>query len=212
MFHRQLLSLLILFFSFTTLSSAALATEDLAQAQQVIENSSEQIKQTLQQPAYQNDFDKATQFVDGIVTKFVDMPRVSILVLGKNIRKTTPEQRQRFMKEFKILLVRTYTRAFLEYKDWSITFKPYNDDRDDGRTIVKTLVHQPGQQPVNIDYRMLLNKNGEWKVYDIIIEGVSLVTNYRTSFNQEIAQTGSIEGVIQTLIDKNSKTATNDKS
>jgi phospholipid transport system substrate-binding protein len=212
MFHRQLLSLLILFFSFTALSSAALATEDLAKAQQVIENSSEQIKQTLQQPAYQNDFDKATQFVDGIVTKFVDMPRVSMLVLGKNIRKTTSEQRQRFMKEFKILLVRTYTRAFLEYKDWSITFKPYNDDRDNGRTIVKTLVHQPGQQPVNIDYRMLLNKNGEWKVYDIIIEGVSLVTNYRTSFNQEIAQTGSIEGVIQTLIDKNSKTTTNDKS
>ena len=212
MFHRQLLSLLIPFFSFTALSSAALAAEDLDQARQVIEKSSEQIKQTLKQPAYQNDFSKASHFVDGIVTEFVDMPRVSMLVLGKNIRKTTPEQRQRFMKEFKILLVRTYTRAFLEYKDWSITFKPYNDDRDDGRTIVKTLVHQPGQQPVNIDYRMLLNKNGEWKVYDIIIEGVSLVTNYRTSFNQEIAQSGSIEGVIQTLIDKNSKTATNDKS
>lgn len=211
MFHKQLLSLLIFFFSFTALSSATLAAEDLAQARWIIEDSSDQIKQTLQQPAYKNDFNKATQFVDGIVTKFVDMRKVSILVLGKNIRKTTAEQRQRFMKEFKILLVRSYTRAFLEYKDWSITFFPYKDDRDNGRTIVKTRVHQPGQQPVNVDYRMLLDKHGKWKVYDIIIEGVSLVTNYRTSFNQEIAQTGSIDGVIQTLIDKNSKTGTDDE-
>ncbi|PKM12348.1 MAG: toluene tolerance protein [Gammaproteobacteria bacterium HGW-Gammaproteobacteria-3] len=205
MFTRPLL-LLMAFFSFTAVSGLSFAAEDTAKAQQVIETSSEQIKQTLKQPEYQNDFGKATQFVDGIVTQFVDMPRVSMLVLGKNIRKTTPEQRQRFMKEFKILLVRTYTKAFVEYKNWSVTFSPYNDEQNDRKTLVKTLVHQPGQQPVNISYRMLLNKNGEWKVYDIIIEGISLVTNYRSSFNQDIAQTGSIEGVIQTLIDKNTKT------
>ncbi|MGR9114958.1 MAG: MlaC/ttg2D family ABC transporter substrate-binding protein [Gammaproteobacteria bacterium] len=205
MLTRQLLSLLILPFSFFILSSAPVAAEDVTQAQQVIEDSSDQINRTLKQPAYQNDFNKSTQFVDGIVTKFVDMPRVSLLVLGKNIRKTNSEQRQRFMKEFKTLLVRTYTRAFLEYKDWSITFAPYNDNKNDRKTIVKTMVHQPGQQPVNISYRMLLNKSGDWKVYDIIIEGVSLVTNYRSSFNEEIAQSGSIDAVIQTLIDKNSK-------
>ncbi len=199
---RPLLSILL--FSFTAISSAA-THEDTAKARQVIEKSSEQIKQTLKQPDYQNDFNKATHFVDGIVTEFVDMPRVSMLVLGKNIRKATKDQKIRFMKEFKILLVRTYTRAFLEYKDWSITFKPYNDEKDDRKTIVKTQVHQPGKQPVNINYRMLLNKKGEWKVYEIIIEGISLVTNYRSSFNQEIAQTGSIDGVIQTLIDKNNK-------
>lgn len=212
MFHRQLLLILIPFFSYIALSSVALAAEDIAQARQIIEKSSEQIKQTLKQPAYQNDFNKAVQFVDGIVTEFADMPRVSLLVLGKNIRKATPEQRQRFIKEFKTLLVRTYTRAFLEYKDWSITFSPYNDDKNDGRTVVKTVVHQPGQQRVEVNYRMLLNQQGEWKVYDIIIAGVSLVTNYRTSFNQEIAQTGSIDSVIQMLIDKNSKALTNGES
>ena len=210
MFNRPLLLLLIPFFSFTALSSATLATEDTAKARLVIEQSSDQINRTLKQPAYQNDFNKATRFVDGIVTQFVDMPRVSMLVLGKNIRKTTPDQRQRFMKEFKTLLVRTYTKAFLEYKDWNITFSPYNDDKNDRKTVVKTLVHQPGQQPVNISYRMLLNKNGEWKVYDILIEGISLVTNYRSSFNQEIAQTGSIDGVIQTLIDKNNRANPNE--
>ncbi|WP_036247509.1 phospholipid-binding protein MlaC [Methylobacter sp. BBA5.1] len=211
MFHRQSLSLLILFFSFFALPPVAPAAEDATQARRVIENSSEQIKQTLKQPAYQKDFDKSVRFVDGIVTEFADMPRVALLVLGKNIRQATPEQRQRFIEEFKTLLVRTYTRAFLDYKDWSLTFKPYADDRDDGRTIVKTVVHQPGQQPVEVSYRMLLNKQGEWKVYDIIIGGVSLVTNYRTSFNQEIAQTGSIDSVIQKLVDKNSKPVTDDK-
>ena len=150
--------------------------------------------------------------MDNVVNEFVDMNKVALLVLGKNIRNTSPAQRQQFIKEFKTLLVNTYTRAFLEYKDWSITFSPSNDSNDDGRTIVKTLVHQPGQQPVNISYRMMLNKDGIWKVYDIIIEGVSLVTNYRSSFNQEIAQTGSIDSVIQTLIDKNSKSETDNKS
>ncbi|MGR9051559.1 MAG: MlaC/ttg2D family ABC transporter substrate-binding protein [Gammaproteobacteria bacterium] len=204
MYFRQLLTLPILLFGLISLSAEA-AAEDLAKARQVIENSSEQIKQTLKQPDYRNDFVKATQFVDGIVTQFVDMPRVSILVLGKNIRKATPEQKQRFMQEFKTLLVRTYTKAFQEYNDWRITFSPYNDDKNDDKTIVKTLVHQPGQQPVNISYRMLLNKRGEWKVYDILIEGVSLVTNYRSSFNQEIAETGSFDSVLKTLADKNSK-------
>jgi phospholipid transport system substrate-binding protein len=212
MFHRQLVSLLIFFFSCIVLSPVALAAEDSAKARQIIENSSERIKQTLKQPAYQNDFNKAVQFVDGIVTEFADMPRVSLLVLGKNIRKATPEQRQRFIKEFKTLLVRTYTRAFLEYKDWSITYNPYNDDKDDGRTLVKTVVHQPGQQRVDVSYRMLLNQQGQWKVYDIIIAGVSLVTNYRTTFDQEIAKTGSIDSIIQMLIDKNSKAATHDKN
>lgn len=202
---NKLILPLLWFFGLTALSSAAMAADDIEKARQVIEDSSRQIEQTLKQPAYQNDFVKATEFVDGIVTRFVDMPRVSLLVLGKNIRKSTPEQRQRFMKEFKTLLVRTYTRAFLEYKEWSLTFKPFNDTKDDRKTIVKSLVHQPGQQPVEIHYRMLYNKQGEWKVYDIIIEGVSLVTNYRSTFNQEIAQTGSLEGVIQTLAEKNQK-------
>lgn len=200
MFNKPFVLLFLIALSFMTR-----AAEDTSQARLVIENSSEQIKQTLQQPTYQNDFSKATQFVDGIVTDTVDMRRVSLLVLGKNIRKSTPAQRKRFMEEFKILLVRTYTRAFLEYQEWNLIFKPYNDNKIDRKTLVKTQVLQPGKQPVNILYRMVLTKEGKWKIYDIIIEGVSLVTSYRTTFNQEIAQTGSLEGVIQTLVDKNNK-------
>lgn len=205
MHNMKKLLIPVLFINLCFFTLAVSAAENIAAAQQVIEKSSSQINQTLKLPEYQSNFNKSTGFVDGIVSQFVDMPRVSILVLGKNIRQATPAQRQQFMKEFKTLLVRTYTKAFLEYKEWSLSFSPSNDNKDDGKTIVKTLVNQPGQKPVNISYRMVMTKDGSWKVYDILIEGISLVTNYRSSFNQEIAQSGSIDSVIKTLIDKNNK-------
>lgn len=194
----------LMFFAFCVLSfSSFAAVEDIEQAKLVIEQSSNRIEQTLKQPDYQNDFAKATVFVDEIVSEFVDMRKVTLLVLGKNVRKATPEQLKQFMREFKTLLVRTYTRAFLQYQDWSLSFNPYNDKKDDGKTIVKTVVQQPGKQPVNISYRMQMNKKGEWKVYEISIEGVSLVINYRSAFSQQIAKTGSIDAVIQSLVEKN---------
>ncbi|MDP2179536.1 phospholipid-binding protein MlaC [Methylicorpusculum sp.] len=206
---QQFYALSLIIFSACFFSKLSFAAEDLVAAQRVIEKSATQIQDNLKLPIYQNDFNKAANFVDGVVSQFVDMPRVSLLVLGNNIRKASPDQRQQFMNEFKKLLVRTYTQAFLEYKEWRISFMPNNDSKDDGRTIVRAQVIQPGKQPVNISYRMILNKKGEWKVYDIMIEGISLITNYRTTFNQEIAQTGSIDGVIQSLVDKNNRSRLN---
>ena len=177
----------------------------LSPSQQIIEDSSSKINQAFEQEVYHQDFNQAVQFVDGVVTQFVDMNKVAILVLGKNIRKSTPEQRKRFIQEFKILLVRTYTRAFLEYADWKITFPSQEINPNSRKTLVKTVVHQPGKAPIDIHYRMILTKKGSWKVYDIIIEGISLVTNYRSSFNREIKKTGSLEGVINSLVSKNNK-------
>lgn len=179
------------------------AAASLTKPQQIIQDSADRIKHTLSQPAYRDDFDKATRFVDETIGEFVDMERVAVLVLGRHIRQATPAQRQQFIKEFRTLLVRTYTKAFQEYTDWRITFSPQIDGQDPTRTIVRTNVHQPGQQPISIQYRMMQNRSGEWKVFDILIEGVSLVTNYRTTFNREIAQTGSIDGVIQMLAERN---------
>lgn len=203
MLNKRPLSLLFLLFSLLTISSAGAA--NLTPPQQIIRDSSDRIQQTLSQPDYRNNFANATGFVDGVVSQFVDMERVAILVLGRNIRQSNSAQRQQFIKEFKTLLVRTYTKAFLEYSDWKITFNPSVDNPGKDRTIVRTLVHQPGQQPININYRMMQNKKGEWKVFDILIEGVSLVTNYRSTFNREIAQTGSIDGVIKMLIERNNR-------
>ncbi|MDT8405833.1 MAG: ABC transporter substrate-binding protein [Methylococcales bacterium] len=182
----------------------AQAQSEVDEAQQVIARTSEKVKQTLSQAEYQQDFVKATGYIDGIISELVDMRRVTILVLGKNVRSASPKERSQFMQAFKTLLVRTYTKAFVEYKNWTLTFEPNTDTDNDGKTLVKTQVHQPGQSPVKVHYRMIKDKQSQqWLVYDILIEGVSLVTNYRATFNQEIAKTGSLHSVIDSLAEKN---------
>jgi phospholipid transport system substrate-binding protein len=101
------------------------------------------------------------------------------------------------------LLVRTYSRAFVEFKDWSVRFLPYKLKAGEKKVIVKTQILQPGIQPLAVNYRMILTK-GDWKVYDIMIEGVSLVTNYRTSIKNEVKKFGSLSAVIDELARKNS--------
>lgn len=135
-----------------------------------------------------------------IVPNF-NFERVSRLVLGKNWTKATPEQKTAFQTEFRTLLIRTYASALSKYKNQTIEFKPMR--MADGATTasVKTLIIQPGGQPIAVDYT--LEKQPEaWKVYDIVIEGVSLVTNYRSQFAQEIRQNG-LDSLIKKLADKN---------
>lgn len=127
--------------------------------------------------------------------------RVSRLVLGKNWTKATPEQKTAFQNEFRSLLLRTYATALSKYKNQVIEYKPLR--LEDGATsaTVKTAILQPGGQPVAVDYA--LEKQADaWKVYDIVIEGVSLVTNYRGQFAQEIRQSG-LDSLIKKLADKN---------
>ncbi|MEN8261743.1 MAG: ABC transporter substrate-binding protein, partial [Pseudomonadota bacterium] len=132
----------------------------------------------------------------------VDFNRVSALVLGKNWKKASGDQKARFKKEFKALLIRTYAAAFTEYASWKIRYIPLRMRPDDKKVVVKTEILQPGARPVAVNYRMI-NKKGDWKVYDIIIEGISLVTNYRTTFKNEVAKSGSLDSVIERLADRN---------
>jgi phospholipid transport system substrate-binding protein len=124
--------------------------------------------------------------------------------LGKLWKTATPEERERFKHEFQTLLVRTYSRAFIEFKDWSIRYLPIELEAGATKVIVKTEVIQPSLQPVAVDYRMLLS-DGQWKAYDIMIEGVSLVTNYRTTFTTEVQAKGSLGAVIDGLQKRNSE-------
>lgn len=133
----------------------------------------------------------------------MDFNRVSALVLGKYWKTANDAQKERFRQEFKTLLVRTYATAFTEYADWTIRYLPLKMEPEEDKVVVKTEILQPGAAPTAVDYRMA-NVGGEWKVYDILIEGVSLLQNYRTSFGQEIAQSGSLDGVINRLAERNS--------
>ncbi|NOT68363.1 MAG: ABC transporter substrate-binding protein [Methylophilaceae bacterium] len=130
-----------------------------------------------------------------------DFDRVSRLVLGKNWARASKDQQANFQREFRSLLLRTYATALSKYRNQTIEYKPLRTQTDPNNAVVKTQVIQSGSQPIAIDYSLNKTASG-WKVYDIVIEGVSLVTNYRGQFNDEIRQS-SMDGLIQKLADKN---------
>ncbi|MGZ8218048.1 MlaC/ttg2D family ABC transporter substrate-binding protein [Methylomagnum sp.] len=184
------------------LSVAAWAEEALLPPQLVIQKTADQLQVNLQKPEYKNDFKKATVFVDRALESNVDFERVSIMILGKHWKAATPAQKERFKKEFRLLLVRTYTTAFTEYANWKIRYLPLETKPGDNKVIVRTEILQAGAQPVAVNYRMV-NEHNDWKVYDVLIEGISLLQNYRSSFGDEIARTGSLDQLIAHLAERN---------
>jgi len=187
-----------------SLASVALRAEEaLLPPQQVIQHTSQSLQQSLQKPEYKKDFAKASHLVEEIIDPHVDFDRVSMLILGKYWKTASPDQKQKFKKEFRTLLVRTYTTAFTEYANWTIRYLPMNLAPTDNRTVVRTQILQAGAQPVAVNYRMV-NDKGDWKVIDVLIEGISLIQNYRTSFTNEVARTGSLDQLIGQLQQRNS--------
>jgi phospholipid transport system substrate-binding protein len=177
---------------------------DLVEPQKVIEDASIQLKSRMQDPGFTKDFRKITEFVHSVIYPRADFDLISSLVLGKLWKDASITEKEAFKKEFQTLLIRTYSRAFVEFKEWSVRFLPMSAEEDPRKTMVKTEILQPSVQPIAVNYRMLLNK-GQWKVYDILIEGVSLVSNYRTSFKNEVERTGSLQEVINQLAKRNAE-------
>jgi phospholipid transport system substrate-binding protein len=192
-----LFALLLTFLPFAQVTAA-----ELLPPQQAIDAASTKLQQKMQDKDFIKDFSKVAQFVNETIFPHTDFEKISTLVLGKLWKTATPDEKARFEKEFQTLLVRTYSRAFVEFKDWSVHFLPLEIEAGATKTIVKTEVLQPNAQPVAVDYRMEL-VNGQWKAYDIMIEGVSLVTNYRTTFSNEVQTKGSLSAVIDSLAKRN---------
>jgi phospholipid transport system substrate-binding protein len=151
---------------------------------------------------------KMLELVDAKVLPHFNFEHMTKLAVGKSWRTATPEQKQALMSEFRIMLVRTYTKAFTSYRDQVVEIKPFKLDAAATEVTVKTAIVKPGsQQPILVDYDMEKMPNG-WKVYDLTVEGVSLVTSYRGTFADQIQQIG-IDGLIKTLVDKNKTAAVN---
>jgi len=144
--------------------------------------------------------------VDAKVLPHFDFKRMTQLAVGKFWRQATPAQQDALVKEFRALLVRTYSISLSTYKNQTIDYKPLRMQPGDTDVMVKTVVKQPGGQPVPIDYSLQKNADG-WKVYDVVVDNISLVTNYRGSFASEIRQSG-IGGLIKVLVDKNHRAET----
>ena len=139
--------------------------------------------------------------VEEIVLPYFDFRRMSQWVLGKNWRKATAAQREQFVEQFRILLVRTYGTALLEYADEEIVYLPYVEEQNAARVTVRTEIDQPGVGVIPIYYSMYQSDDG-WKVYDISISGVSLVTNYRSTYGSIIRKDG-IDHLINRLAEHN---------
>ena len=144
---------------------------------------------------------KVAQLVETKVLPHFNFSRMTQLAVGRNWKQATPAQQKVLTDEFRTLLVRTYTTAFTQYRNQTVDYRPVRMAPTDTDVVVKSLITQPSGQPVAIDYNMEKGPSG-WKVYDVKIEGVSLVENYRHTFNSEI-QRGGVDGLINTLAQKN---------
>jgi phospholipid transport system substrate-binding protein len=148
-----------------------------------------------------------TKLVALIETKIVphfDMNRMTRLAVGKNWREATPEQRKTLVNEFQTLLVRSYAAAYSAYKQVKVDVKPLKLAGNEDDVTVKTQIILPGgAPPVGVDYAMGATPEG-WKVYNVVVDGVSLVTTYRNDFTAQIQASG-IDGLIKNLQERNAK-------
>lgn len=145
---------------------------------------------------------RVIDLVEKKVLPHFNFTRMTALALGKDWRQATPEQQKVLTEEFRELLVRTYSTALISYKDETVDYKPFKMQPGETDVTVRTQIQQAGaRQPITLDYSLQKESNG-WKVYDVIVAGVSLVTNYRSSFTTEI-RNGGIDGLIKTLKAKN---------
>ena len=209
--YKKLYTGLVVALFIALLPVAKTISAELAEPQMIIKNVSDQLKLRMEDETFANDFGRVTEYVDQVVFPVIDFNRISRIVLGPSWKKATPEQKVRFQKEFKTLLIRTYARAFVEFDEWSIRYLPMRvKDAGAKKVTVRTQVLQPGVKPIGVDYKMgLFSDQDQWKVYDIKIEGISLAINYRTSFKNEVKRSGSLDSLIDKLAKKNQKKATN---
>jgi len=145
---------------------------------------------------------KILDLVEAKVLPHFNFTRMTRLAVGAPWRQASSAQQQSLTNEFRLLLVHTYTNAFTQYRDQVVEYKPLKLQPGDTEVVVRSLVKQKGgADPIDINYSMEKTDAG-WKVYDVTIAGVSLVQNYRSTFNSEIQKSG-IDGLIATLATKN---------
>jgi phospholipid transport system substrate-binding protein len=147
------------------------------------------------------DIERLNQLVDKRVMPHVNFARMTALAVGRNWRSATPEQQQQIMKEFRQLLLLTYSGAVREVSDTSVKVLPLRAKPEETVVIVRTQVVRPGKEPIQLDYRMEKSADG-WKIFDLNVLGLWLVEHYRTQFAQVVTTSG-IDGLIKSIRDKN---------
>ena len=196
--------ILLTILPFFLMPSVVLAEVPLPQI--LIKNSSDRMQKALKEN--KATIEKNPSFVYGLVDKILlpnfDFSKMSKLALGKNWRKASTAQRERFIGEFCLLLVRTYSIAMLEFTDGDIIFLPFRGDLAKKKVKVKMEIARPNGPSIPMALSMYLSKQKKWMVYDVKIDGISLVTNYRSTFATEIRNDG-MDKLIENLSTRNQK-------
>jgi phospholipid transport system substrate-binding protein len=203
MFKRFLLTSLVAI-TFTGVAGGALAV-DVAPDELMRKNVTDILAGIKADPALQaGDVKKLEKLAEEKVIPFFNFSKMTQLAVGRGWKEATDAQKTSLVNEFRTLLVRTYSTQMAQFRNQTIDVKPLKGvAATDTEVTVKTLINQPGGTGIPIDYSMEKGKDG-WKVFDVLIDGVSLVTNYRSSFGKEIQTTG-IDGLIKVLADRNAK-------
>jgi len=157
------------------------------------------------QAELKNDHEKLIKVIDDILLPRFDIDYASILVLGQSARSSTPEQRTRFAKAFYNSIAHRYAEGLLNYTRGRVRVLPSKGDLNDKRTIVRTEVVLDDGKTLPVDYAFRKTQDGTWKAYDVIIEGISYITNYRNQVGAEIAKSG-LDALITRLETQGEKT------
>ncbi len=194
---KKLTAFLLCLFSLQTTMAAELGPEDL------VRNTSarvlNEIQSNLQQ--FQQDPTKLYALVGEIVLPHFDFEGMIDLALGRYRNQVSAEQRPLIVREFQVLLVRTYSRALLDYNNENMVYLPMEVSNETGNVTVKSEIEQAGGFPIPLNYQLRQGDQG-WKIFDISVDDVSLVSNYSSSFARQIRKHG-VEGLIKTLHDRN---------
>ena len=188
-------------------------------AQQVVQNTAEAVLAEVGARKAELEADPTLIYplVQRTVVPHFDFTAMARSAMGRFWRKATPQQQRLVVSEFRELLVRTYATALLGYTGQTIEYPPARAGSNPKKALVPTRISAAGGPPIPINYRLKLNKDGEWMVYDVVIDGVSLVTNYRSTFSRLIQQGAAkakdsarrmqvgIDNLIESLAEKNRK-------
>ena len=201
--QKQIYSMMLLVLASSTLLVTPLCAASVESPSVALKRTSDEVIKVLKEK--HDELAKNPELVYQIVDKYIlphlDDVTMAKLALGKNWRTATNEQKIAFVDEFRDLLIRTYSKSLQEFSDQTINFSPTDVAPGEDRAVVKSEVVQSGGSTIPVAYRVRL-KDNDWKVYDISIDGVSLVTSYRGTFTQEVRKSG-MDGLLKLLRDKN---------
>ena len=196
---KNLFSIFILLASSMSLSAFA----DERTPEQIVEQTSSEILQIIneQSERIKTEEGYVNQVIDDLVLPVIDLQSMGKLILGKHWKTASDEQRQQFIEQFKAMLIRTYAKSIADYGHAKVTVLPSQTEQKKKRHRVKSELDLGTGTPLQVDY-VFRRKDDSWKVFDLVVDGLSLIKNFRTSFSQEISET-SLDALIERLKNTN---------